>query len=239
MDETPLRFAYRCLPLVMANQAGWLVLNPVDFTACWNGGVNKGDLSLDFGTGQPLGAFTFQVWAGAPERGAADSRITSHFGSGVLTITLPYLFRTPPGVNLWVKGPSNWVKDGAFPLEGVVESDWSAATFTMNWKLTRPGLAVRFERGEPICMIVPVPRGLAESLDARQAPLRSNPDLEAAYNTWQARRNEFLEALGDLSPEAIERGWQKDYFQGRTPEGSVFEGHQTHVRLKEFVRDPS
>src|SRR5205807_231232 len=102
---------------------------------------------------------------------AGDDRIKSHFGAGVVTFTIPYLFRTPKGVNLWVKGPTNYFKDGAAPLEGVVETDWAVSSFTMNWKLTRPGLPVRFARGEPICMIVPVPRGLAEELDPHQAPI--------------------------------------------------------------------
>jgi Family of unknown function (DUF6065) len=237
MDATDQRFAYRCLPLVIANQAGWLIHNPAGFTASWNGGPRLEDLRLDFGEGLSADPFSFRVWVGTPPSQPADARIMSHFGNGVVTFTLPYLFRTPPGVSLWVKGPSNWVKDGVCALEGVVESDWSPATFTMNWKLTRPGLAVRFERGEPICMIVPVTRGLAESLEPRQAPLRSDPDLEAAYNAWQAERHEFLQALGQGSPDAVERGWQKDYFQGVGPQGTRVEGHQTHLRLKDFVRE--
>ena len=52
----------------------------------------------------------------------------------------------------------------AQPLEGIVETDWLPATFTMNWRLTRPNYPVHFEAGDPICMVVPVPRGLAESL---------------------------------------------------------------------------
>jgi hypothetical protein len=239
MDATGQHFAYRCLPPVMANQAGWLILNPVDFTACWNGGPGRDDLRLDFGDVPSPDPYSFQLWDGAPQLRPPDNRITSHFGSGVLTINLPYLFRTPPGVNLWVKGPSNWVKDGACPLEGIVETDWSAATFTMNWKLTRPGLAVRFARGEPVCMLVPVPRGLAEGLRPRQLPLRDDLDLQAAYDAWKGRRDEFLQGLREQDPAAIERSWQKDYFQGRGPDDSRFAGHQTQMRLQEFRREPS
>jgi hypothetical protein len=237
MDATNQRFAYHCLPLVIANQAGWLISNPASFSACWNGGIRRDDLTLDFGTGPNPGSLTFQTCVGA-EWAPAENRITSHFGSGIVTFTLPYLFRTPPGVNLWVKGPSNCVKDGVCPLEGIVEADWSAATFTMNWKLTRPG-TVRFERGEPICMIVPVLRGLAESLEARQAPLASNPEVEEAFHLWEAGRSQFLLDLAQRQPEAVARGWQKDYFQGRGAEGARAEGHQTRVQLKEFVRDSS
>lgn len=237
MDASTDRFAYRCLPMLMANQAGWLVENPVDFTACWNGGVNPDDVWLTFGGRQSADSFSFQVSVG-PIDTQKDPRITSHFGSGVVTINLPYLFRTPPGINLWVKGPSNWIKDGACALEGVVETDWSVATFTMNWKLTRPGLNVEFKRGEPICMIVPIPRGLAESLEPRQAPITTNPALETDYKTWDVGRGDFLRALAH-SPETLEAPWEKDYFQGRDPAGNYFEGHQTQLRLKDFVKKPS
>jgi hypothetical protein len=41
MDETPQRFAYRCLPLSMANQAGWFVGCPASFVATWNGSIER------------------------------------------------------------------------------------------------------------------------------------------------------------------------------------------------------
>jgi Family of unknown function (DUF6065) len=43
------------------------------------------------------------------------------------------VFRTPPGCNLYVRGPANSPKDGIAALEGIIETDWSEATFTMNW----------------------------------------------------------------------------------------------------------
>jgi hypothetical protein len=144
MTETPNRFAYRCLPLLIANQAGWLLLNRHAVRATWNGSD-----ALDGVAVEPLG-----------ER---LPTVRSHFGSGILTWNLPFLFRTSPGYNLLVRGPANWPKDGACPLEGLVETDWSPATFTMNWKLTRPHFPVVFEEDEPICMIVPQRRGELEA----------------------------------------------------------------------------
>ncbi|PHR54365.1 MAG: hypothetical protein COA43_16645, partial [Robiginitomaculum sp.] len=38
MDETGERFAYRCLPLTMANSTGWDILCPFDIEIAWNGG---------------------------------------------------------------------------------------------------------------------------------------------------------------------------------------------------------
>jgi Family of unknown function (DUF6065) len=237
MDASVERSAYRCLPMVIANQAGWMIENPIDFSACWNGGKSKDDVWISFGGQQSQDQFSFQVAVG-PTENQGDPRIMSHFGSGVLTFTVPYLFQTPPEINLWVKGPSNWIKDGVCPLEGIVETDWSAATFTMNWKLTRPGLIVEFKRGDPICMIVPIQRGLAESFDPRIAAIGSNPTLQSENKTWNIRRKEFLQALVQ-SPADMKTDWEKDYFQGRTPSGDYFEGHQTQVRLKEFVAKTS
>jgi hypothetical protein len=217
MDATPARYAYRCLPLVMANQMGWWIACPRSFTARWDGGNDCRGLRIRFGQGK------------------ADSRIISHFGSGVLTFLLPYLFRSPRGVNLWVKGPSNTIKDGIQPLEGVVETDWSPSTFTMNWKFTRPDHPVRFVKGEPICMIVPLPRGLAESLEPVLRPIASEPGLERQYRAWNDGRTVFLDGLDRGEPETVRAGWQKDYMQGRSPNGRRFPAHQTRVRLRDFA----
>ncbi len=54
-----------------------------------------------------------------------------------------------------MRGPTNWPKDGASPLDGVIETDWLPYTVTMNWQLTRPNHTVRFGSNEPICMISP------------------------------------------------------------------------------------
>jgi len=231
------RGTYRCLPLAIANQSGWLLHSPATFYARWNGGPARSDLWIG-SEPTPLNASaSISVWAGAPQTPVAGTHpaIKSHFGLGVLTFGIPYVFRTPPGINLWLKGPSNYVKDGACALEGVVETDWTAFTFTMNWKLTRPGLTVKFERGEPIGMLVPIPRGLAESLEPRLAPIDNNPELAQAYDKWMARRTQSLRDLDDRPPSAGDPTWEKDYFQGRTYQGTQFEDHQTHLSLKEFA----
>ena len=141
MDATDGRFAYRCLPMLIANQAGWFLLNERPFKARWNGARDPSGLEIRYLTE------------------GAGGRVTSHFGEGIITWHIPYLFRTPEGYNLLVRGPANWPKDAAYPLEGLVESDWSPATFTMNWKLTRTDHWVRFDRGEPVCMLVPQRQG--------------------------------------------------------------------------------
>ncbi len=217
MDAAHQRHPYRCLPLVIANQCGWMLHSPVGFRAYWYGGAAREDVELQFDS--------------------PDNRIVSHFGSGVITFTIPFLFRTPPGINLWVKGPANWVKDGVQPLEGVVETDWLASTFTMNWKMTRTCEWVRFEKGEPFCMLVPVPRGLVESLAPRVEPITTNPELLTQYRQWEDSRSGFLTGLHAREPDAVARGWQKDYFQGKTPDGRPFDSHQTRLAVQEFATE--
>src|SRR4051794_26898335 len=129
MNATDERSANRCLPLLMANEAGWAIRNPRTFTATWEGGDHPNRTSLAYEDGMP------------PAAGGAES----HFGYGVITFSVSALFRTSPGWNLLARGPANLPKDGVSPLEGIVETDWAVATFTMNWKLTRPGLSVTFE----------------------------------------------------------------------------------------------
>ena len=218
MDQSGNRFAYRCLPLVIANQSGWIIRCPTDFSVRWNGGSKITDVKVRL------------------PRGSGENRIFSHFGEGVLTFSLPYLFRTPHGVNLWVKGPSNWIKDGVQPLEGVVETDWSETTFTMNWKLTRKNHTVRFEQGDPICMIVPVPRGLAESLEPIRQPLPSNRKLAQAYESWADSRTVFNKELAHNDEATVKSGWQRDYMLGMNAAGKPFAEHQTKLHLGRFRR---
>ena len=92
---------------------------------------------------------------------------------------------------------------------------------------------MRFDAGEPFCMIVPIPRGFAEGFAPRLEPLAGNPELHAKYKEWEASRSGFLKGLQTNDPDAVKQGWQKDYFKGQTGEGT-FAGHQTRLRIREF-----
>jgi hypothetical protein len=217
MDATPNRFANRCLPLRIAAQAGWFVLNSHALRVTWNGGNDTSDVEIESLDGEEV------------------SFASSHFGSGILTWRLPFLFRTSPGYNLQVRGPANWPKDGAYPLEGIVETDWLESTFTMNWKLTRAGLPVIFEAGEPICMIVPRRRGELEAFEPEICEIGEEPELAEAYERWAESRVTFNEDLQVPDSEAARRGWQKDYVRGMTLGGVRAREHQTKLKLKDFA----
>lgn len=203
----------RCLPVMMANQMGWGIQNPVGFTATWGGRESPADLVI-----KPV----------VPGEGPLS---TSHFGSGIITFRVPLLVRTPPGWNLYVRGPSNVVKDGVVALEGLVETDWSVATFTQNWAMTRPG-TVTFEEGELYCAFQPIRRDLIESVAVEVRDLDSDPALQCEHEAWARSRIRFRFApdAGGMVCDAEGRPlaspkstatWQKHYFQGVHVDGTA------------------
>jgi hypothetical protein len=217
MERTGNSFAYRCLPLNIANAHGWLILNPAPFVAEWNGGVG-----LDATVIRQVGA---------------EGRLiaSSHFGSGVLTFDVDALFRTEPGYDLMVTGPFNQPKDAIQPLSGIVETDWAPFTFTMNWKFTRKHTPIAFERDEPFCMIFPVQRGLIEAVQPEIRPIESDPELHGAYRAWAESRRTFNQELRVSGSEAQTEKWQKDYFRGSGRFGSGPPAdHRTKLRARPF-----
>ena len=217
MEDTDQRFAYRCLPLNIANCFGWEILTGAGFTAVWNGG-------------SAIDAITV-----LPDAGTTPPAV-SHFGHGILTFHLPCLFRTETGDSLMVQGPINRPKDGIAALSGIIETDWSPYTFTMNWIFTRPGHGVRFEKGEPYCHILPVNCGALEHFEPELRLLSDDPELERQHEAWSANRLRFNSDLKQSGSDAQADKWQKIYYRGLTPDGqaTMLEEHRTRLKLKPF-----
>lgn len=214
MDATPGGFVNRCLPLTIANAHGWEVVGACAFEAWWTGGDRPEDVVVRIET------------PGRPEP-------VAHFGAGILTFHIEALFRTPPGIGLWISGPPNAPKDGIAPLTGIVETDWSPATFTMNWRFTRPRHPIRFTVGEPIAFLFPLPRDLIERTEPALRPLSADPVLEASHRAWSAGRAAFNADLKEADSGARARGWQRDYTRGRIGDATA-QNHATQVRPKPF-----
>jgi hypothetical protein len=88
MDATDQRYAYRCLPLSIANASGWEILAPVAFEATWRGTDARDAITI----------------RSREDEGRARRLASSHFGHGVLTLHTSYIFRTSPGWALWARG---------------------------------------------------------------------------------------------------------------------------------------
>lgn len=221
MDATPEAFAYRCLPLNIANAHGWELLNPHGFEAEWNGGAG-------------VDAVTIRPDLDPPEVGMA----LSLFGQGVLTFHVEGLFRTPRGWNLWIGGSPNRGKDAIHPLTGLVETDWSPFTFTMNWRFTRPQAKVRFEAMEPFGFIFPVVRQAVQAFAPRFEPLDADPELAQQFGEWSRSRDAFHERMRSSPGSMPSDRWQKHYYQGRTASGAALaQDHMAKLRLLAFDAD--
>ncbi|WP_395336129.1 DUF6065 family protein [Novosphingobium sp. BL-8H] len=218
MDATPERFAYRCLPLDIANSHGWEILSPVGFEAEWNGGSAPEDVLI------------------RPDAGhARESLPVALFGAGVLTFHVEGLFRTEPGINLWAGGPPNAAKDGIAPLSGLIETDWSPYSFTMNWRFTRPNHVIRFEENEPFCFLFPIGRTMIEHVVPEIRPIEEAPELKAQFEAWSAGRDAFHARMAADPPSAPADKWQKYYFRGTYSSGARGPAdHRTKLRLAEF-----
>ncbi|SNS72221.1 hypothetical protein SAMN05421770_10267 [Granulicella rosea] len=206
-------FANRCLPMRIANQDGWFVLNPTPISILWNGGNKQEDITITVLDGTHTPAL-------------------SHFGHGIVTWWIPYLFRTPPGYNMYVRGPVNYPKDGICALHAIVETDWAVASFPMSWKLTRPGLPIRFDRDEPICMVSPVRRGETESFDPQLLPITADMHSQAGHAGWSESRRLHNESLRLPNPP---KKWEKHYFLGTHPTTEdKFPEHQVKLAVRPF-----
>ena len=231
MDQTPNQHAYRCLPLLHANQHGWEILLKQGFSAIWNGGPLQNDVQISLDGTSPDGY--------AP--------VLSAFGSGIITFHIPCLFSTPPDVNIMIMGLPNHFKDGIQPLTGIVECDWyQESGFTMNWKITRPNTVIQFVQHEPIGFFFPIPRGFVESFQPRLRSFSSEPSIDKNYRDAEHRRRIFQEGLSirqegtTMYPGKDQhREWQRHYFEGKHPNGNPVVGHQTKLNIKSFLIENS
>lgn len=209
--------AYHCLPMALANQSGWFILAPHGAIAEWDGTDKRDCVKVKI------------------VEDVKNPQAQAYPNVGILTWTIPYIFRTSPGWNMLCRGPSNMPKDGISPLEGLIETDWAVASFSMNWKFTRPG-KVEFIKGEPIAMLVPQKRGDLEQITGRFADLYSNPELLEGYSKFKKNREEFIAKQQAHDPEAIKKRHEKIYWRGLTSaESEPFSDHQMSRKLAEFT----
>ena len=230
MNQTPDSYAYRCLPLSIANAHGWEVRCSVTCEAEWNGGTRKEDIQITFEDGGESFLGTKRI----------KTFVESHFGSGVLTFNVGVIVSTCAGYDLWVTGPVNEFKDGIQPLSAVIETYWMPFVFTMNWKFTRPNLKVRFEKDEPFCFFFPIEHGLLERFNPAFKQISEDPNLERQFKFASSKRA-FLPVLKILKDEELKieetdrrlqyQGW---YMRGEMPNGAEIADHKKYIQPKPF-----
>jgi len=179
---------YRCLPLTIANQFGWNILCPFNFKATWNGdkkAENAFNIIFD-------------------KKYDYSNYIASHFGDGILTFSLPYIFRTEKFYGLFVRGPINHIKFNVTYLDAFVETDWLNFTFTYNIKFQKPNIEVEFEENEPLLSFFPYKLEDLENIEFKYNSIYENPELLKNYNEYSDLRIEWNKKVKDAD-------WMKDY----------------------------
>ena len=239
MDETSHQYGYRCLPLQIANSNGWEIICPSDFLVTWNGGNNKDDLTTHYTNEE----FNFTA---------------SSFGHGILTLHTGYLFKTQSDdkidyedddswdimeYDLLVTGLPNYFYEFMVPLTGIVETWWNPATFTMNWKLLRPG-TFEIKKGQPLGFISLIPHGFPMNIEAEIKEMSEDQEVLQKFNTWRQGRDKTLKGLEHMSltgqgingidPSNPATHWEKKYFRGEDEDGTKVDEHKTKVRMPPF-----
>jgi hypothetical protein len=217
IEATPNRFGRRCLPLTIANHAGWAIRVPFGVRARWNGEDALGNVEIEV------------LDPTHPARGW----VADHFGAGIVTFSIPYVFRTPPGVQLLVRGAPNFWIAGAQALEGLVETDWASASFTMNWRIIAADHWVSWRAGDPICFLQPVSVALLEAAEPQLVMMSDAPVVEAGFRAWASARDAF-----NADPERGPRAWQRHYYLGKEVTGERAPSHRTRLALRRFAGAP-
>lgn len=207
MDTSDHRFAYRCLPLNIANQHGWAVYPENTISAIWHGGKQVESVEI-LNSGQGIAG--------------------SHFGNGVLTFHVDHIFKISPGYSLYITGSPNSPKKNIVPLTGIYEADWAPYSFTMNWKFTEMNKIVTFDKNDPFCFIFPIERDLIESFTVERKHIQEDEQLNTHFTMWGKSRSNFI---ADTDRDAST--WQKEYFRGVYPDGQKcpFANHKTKLNI--------
>lgn len=214
MDNTRNKFAYRCLPLVIANEYGWEFCSPDSFKAVWYGDDENSGIDII-----------------SPNN---NGFVKSHFGSGIITFSIDIIVVTDENHNLMVTGPLNNTKHGIVPLSAVIESDWMPYTFTMNWKFTEENSSIEFGKGEPFCRIFPIPKHI-EEFDVSIENNSDNNEICQEMRCWAKQRDNFN------SQKNTGKQWSASlpglYYKGTFSDGSLPKTeHKTRLKLQRPVK---
>jgi hypothetical protein len=197
---------YRCLPLVIGNTYGFVMITEIDFSMVWDGGQHANSLQF---------LIDGNIYENYP-------KMDSRFGNGVATFIYPMTFRTPSGVNLMTINPPNVIIPNVTVMTGIVESDNLRRDFSFNLKVQTPNVPIHFKAGDPIAGIIPIPRYYADKFELVDAEeifdgktVREEIKAYSAADSHRAfRQNKLPNKVG------------RHYFKGEDVYGNKFPDHQ-------------
>ncbi len=198
MTDSKYKFAYKCLPLNIANQYGFAVLSPADFT-------------VDYWGGDDGNAVDVMVHSDDPQ---IKENIVSYLGEKTVTIHLDFCLQTPEGYSTYIRGIANETKDGIKYLDAIVETDWLPYTFSYSFVVTSPGI-YEFKKNEPLFMFFPIERNTVENFTLRNQSIKTNDDFYKDFSEYANSRNKLTFDVKDGKVEGPH--FQRFYQEGRGP----------------------
>jgi hypothetical protein len=198
---------YRCLPLSIGNQYGFVISSEYDIEFVWDGGIDPDSIKFFFNE-DTEGLFP---------------RIESHFGSGIITVNPPFTLRTPPGVNLITINPPNFIIPNVTVMTGVIETDNLRRNFTFNLKVQIPNIKVKIPKGMPIAAFMPIPRYFGDKFNLEFAKDVFSKEIIAEEEKAVHDANIHREKVEYISKNSV----GKHYMRGIDIYKNKFKDHQT------------
>lgn len=199
---------YRCLPLSIANQYGFVFILPFDIELTWDG--TEGLEGLTIVASEENNLFT----------------VGSQFGNGIVTITTPFFIKTPKNVNIMTINPPNYILPNITVLNGVVETDNLRGNFTFNLKIQIPGITTTLRKGMPISGIIPIPRYFADGFSlVDAADIFTDKEMSEEFKAYKVHSDLRLETNikakdeNKYTPDRL-------YMRGLDVYGNQFPDHQ-------------
>lgn len=201
---------YRCLPLTIGNQYGFTITTEFDFSFVWNGGDSVNDLSITLDD------------KALDDIDILYPNVSSHFGSGIITINPPFFLRTPPGINLMTINPPNFVIPNITVMTGVIETDNLRRNFTFNLKVQIPNIKVDVPAGSPLAAFIPVPRYFCDRFEMKFAEELFSKEI---IDEELEASNQANIHRATIEPE-LKNHAGRHYFLGKDVYGNEFKDHQ-------------
>lgn len=210
---------YRCLPLSIANQYGFLLKSAFDLTLFWDGD-NDHEISIEIDTKSPY------------YRGNGSQmqiqQFLGNFRHGIMSIVNIWNLRTPPGINLMTMQPPNMINNpDLFVMSGVVETDNLRSIFTFNIKVLTPNKKITIKKGDPLAAFMPIPRYFVENFELEAADqVFDKETIESELHEVQT----FFWERQVLDPVTRKFGVGRRYYQGMHHDETKFKDHQKKIR---------
>jgi hypothetical protein len=214
---------YKCLPLSIGNMQGFAFSVPFEFTVVWDGSLKKEGLQI----------YVNEDTIDDEIKDMNHVFLMSSFGHGILTVSIPVILKTPPGVNLMTIAPPNFPVPGISPMTGVVEADNLRFTFTLNFKIDIANTPIKVTKNYPIMGILPIPRYFCDSFSLVNAYDIFDKDLVeeertiAEENTVnRTNQNKVFEESGKVVADRL-------YYNGVDIRMNKFKDHQLPKKGKQ------